>query len=112
MAKKNHSAPKPRKAESTPKKGSPLRTSKSQPVGIDLTAQPAPGVQGARTTMRKKSDGAKASPAAVAFTPSAGYDQIAARAYMIWEAKGRPDGQDEQNWREAEDQLRREATSA
>lgn len=30
------------------------------------------------------------------------HNQIAAKAYEIWLAKGRPTGQDEQNWREAE----------
>ncbi len=39
------------------------------------------------------------------------HDQIAARAFLIWEAKGRPHGLDEQNWREAEAQLRNEMAS-
>jgi len=34
--------------------------------------------------------------------------QIAQRAREIWERKGRPQGQDEQNWREAEEELKRE----
>ncbi len=33
------------------------------------------------------------------------YDAIATRAFQIWEAKGRPEGQDIENWREAEAQL-------
>lgn len=32
----------------------------------------------------------------------ANYDDVAAKAYEIWLAKGRPIGQDEQNWLEAE----------
>lgn len=33
-------------------------------------------------------------------------DQIAARAYAIWEAKGRPTGEDDGHWRQAESELR------
>jgi len=43
--------------------------------------------------------------------PSAGaapsQEAIARRAYEIWERKGRPDGQCQQNWQEAEAELRR-----
>ena len=34
------------------------------------------------------------------------HDAIAKRAYEIWEAKGRPEGDGSQNWTEAEAQLR------
>lgn len=34
--------------------------------------------------------------------------QIAQRAREIWERNGRPDGQDEKNWRQAEEELNRE----
>ncbi len=34
------------------------------------------------------------------------HDKIAARAAEIWDRKGRPHGQDEQNWAEAEAELR------
>jgi hypothetical protein len=34
------------------------------------------------------------------------HEQIAARAYEIWEAQGRPEGADRENWFEAERQLR------
>jgi hypothetical protein len=36
------------------------------------------------------------------------HEQIAQRAKAIWQAKGCPTGQDEQNWREAEAQLKAE----
>jgi len=36
------------------------------------------------------------------------YDEIAARAYVVWERKGRPEGRDMENWREAEAELRAE----
>jgi Protein of unknown function (DUF2934) len=33
-------------------------------------------------------------------------DKIAARAYEIWVAKGRPDGHDQEHWFQAERELR------
>lgn len=36
------------------------------------------------------------------------HDKIAARAAEIWDRKGRPHGQDVQNWMEAEAELRAE----
>lgn len=39
---------------------------------------------------------------------TASHDEIARRAYEIWLSKGRPIGQDEQNWREAEAALQME----
>lgn len=35
------------------------------------------------------------------------HEQIARRAYEIWQAKGRPSGQDVQNWNEALQELTR-----
>lgn len=40
------------------------------------------------------------------------HDKVAARAAEIWHRKGRPHGQDEQNWLEAEAELRAELLSA
>ncbi|MHB1157068.1 MAG: DUF2934 domain-containing protein [Phycisphaerales bacterium] len=36
------------------------------------------------------------------------FDEISLRAFQVWEAKGKPAGQDALNWREAEAQLRTE----
>lgn len=36
------------------------------------------------------------------------HDQTADRARAIWEQRGRPQGEDERIWHEAEDQLKRE----
>lgn len=47
---------------------------------------------------------APARPAAVELP----HDKIAARAEEIWDRKGRPHGQDEQNWAEAEAELQAE----
>jgi hypothetical protein len=41
-------------------------------------------------------------------TLSITHEQIAERARQIWEERGRPQGEDERNWREAERQLREE----
>ena len=38
------------------------------------------------------------------------HEQVAARAAAIWDRKGRPHGQDHQNWLEAEAELRAELT--
>lgn len=40
------------------------------------------------------------------------FEKVAARAAEIWHRKGRPHGQDEQNWLEAEAELRAELASA
>jgi hypothetical protein len=40
------------------------------------------------------------------------HDKIAARAYEIWVRKGKPHGQDFQNWTEAEAELRAEFAAA
>jgi hypothetical protein len=64
---------------------------------------------GSGATMKKKAT--KRSPASKPQTQvemKITHDQIAQRAYEIWLAKGRPPGQEEQNWREAEAELRRE----
>ena len=40
--------------------------------------------------------------------PRLSHEQIARRAMAIWEKKGHPTGQDEQNWLQAETELRTE----
>jgi hypothetical protein len=50
-----------------------------------------------------------AHPAARAIAlPRLSHEQIALRAKAIWEKKGRPAGQDKQNWYQAEAELRTE----
>ena len=41
-------------------------------------------------------------------TVTLAHDQIADRARAIWERRGRPQGEDDRIWREAEDELKRE----
>jgi hypothetical protein len=43
-------------------------------------------------------------PATADLTPPA--EKVAQRAYQIWEASGRPDGQHEEHWLRAERELR------
>ncbi|MCY2926759.1 MAG: DUF2934 domain-containing protein [Planctomycetota bacterium] len=45
------------------------------------------------------------SPARAIALPVLSHEQIAKRARAIWEKKGRPAGQDEQNWLQAESEL-------
>jgi hypothetical protein len=40
--------------------------------------------------------------------PGPSYEEIAARAYVLWLSQGRPDGRERENWIEAEEQLRAE----
>jgi len=39
------------------------------------------------------------------------HDEIARRAYLIWQRRGCPQGQDHQNWLEAEQELKTQASS-
>ena len=71
-----------------------------------------PPAKAPRSTSPKRRSSAKSkSPAKTEVPPSEQnppaptHDQIAQRAYEIWISKGRPYGQDEQNWIEAEAQL-------
>ena len=41
--------------------------------------------------------------------PEPTYEQIAIRAFALWEKQGRPEGQQMENWLEAEKELREEA---
>ena len=41
----------------------------------------------------------------VSATEGLSHDRIAARAYELWEARGRPEGSDQEDWFEAEREL-------
>ena len=62
------------------------------------------------TAGKQKSKGSKGSSGSTSARPTKGptHEQIAQRAEAIWRKRGRPAGQDEQNWLEAEAQLRAE----
>ncbi len=74
-------------------------TAQRKPVGGEPAAKPARATQQAPQSAGQRQTGA---------TPTLTHDQIAQRAHQIWEKRGRPAGQDEQNWLEAEAQLKRE----
>ncbi len=70
-----------------------------QPVGGEPVAKPASATQQAPQSAGQRQTGP---------TATLTHEQIAKRAQQIWEKKGRPVGQDEKNWLEAEAQLKRE----
>ena len=84
-----------------------IKNTKSNTTNIVKTAAVSPS--------RKKSAAVAAAEApAAAATLSRreiNSDLIAARAYTIWEQQGRPQGNDLQNWLQAESQLKQEIQS-
>lgn len=78
----------------------------------ETDVEKAPASEESRPKSRKKkTTRAKAAEEAggtATATMTLDYDQVAERAREVWEQRGRPYGQDEQNWREAERQLREE----
>ena len=74
-------------------------TARREPVGGEPIAKPARATQQAPQSAGQRQTGAAA---------TLTHEQIAQRAHQIWEKRGRPAGQDEKNWLEAEAQLRRE----
>lgn len=91
-------------------KSSTKSTGKSTGKAKTATRKKASRKAAAATTKSKKvtgkGNGAMSEPVIMV-----NHDQIAAKAYEIWQTKGRPLGQDEQNWREAEAALKQEATA-
>lgn len=80
-------------------------------------------VQDAAATAKTEAAGSKNTPgqkapvkpvtdekrAAAAFLPQP--EEIAARAYKIWQQQGCPDGCEEQHWRQAEQEISRDGSS-
>lgn len=90
----------------------PVTSAKAASAGVTTTK--APTAPAAPIAAKAVPLTAKASPAAACCgghtacaTPN--YEQIAQRAYEIWVAKGRPQGQDIENWKQAEVELTRSA---
>jgi hypothetical protein len=84
-------APAPPQAEPQPKPKPQARAARVRPAAGPAVAEPA-----------------KTAPLATAPAPEPTYEEIAARAYDVWIAAGRPEGRDHENWMEAERQLRAE----
>jgi hypothetical protein len=61
-------------------------------------------------TVQKSQPGAQRVPQPAAAKPATSgtlpAEKIAQRAYEIWQAKGRPEGQDKEDWFQAESELR------
>ncbi len=90
---------------------------KPTPTAAPVAAAPAPSPKAAATGVTST----KAPTLTVAAKPASSsgccgghtacasptYEQIAQRAYEIWVAKGRPQGQDIDNWKQAETDLKR-----
>ena len=70
-----------------------------EPVGGEPAAKPASVTPQAPPAAGQRQAGP---------TATLTHERIAERAQQIWEKKGRPVGQDEKNWLEAEAQLKRE----
>lgn len=72
--------------------------------------EPARGEAAVRAETSRESEHAEsqAGGGAATATLELTHEQIAERARRIWEQRGRPDGEDDRNWREAERQLKRE----
>ena len=82
------------------------------PAAVTTTAAKAPATPAPARATTVATPTAKA-PAATAPAPRREITSeiIAARAYTIWEQKGRPQGCDLENWLLAESQLKREIQS-
>jgi hypothetical protein len=86
-----------------------LRTRNDPPPAP--AAPPAPAVSPAPAAIPLATVGATPPEAKRSVVPPPAdipHDKIAARAYEIWVRKGKPHGQDFQNWTEAEAELRAE----
>ena len=102
-------AAKPDKNDKAKPKKDKAKKAKSE-LKSDVSAKLSKAAATVKSTRGKvKSAGTAAPAAASAANPrvvvTLTHDQIAARAYEIWLRKGRPTGQDEQNWRQAEAEL-------
>ena len=88
-------------ASKGPSEGAFKRSSFQSSQTMTQAPKPASSSPASSTTVRTSS--------AASSGPT--HDQIAQRAKAIWQAKGCPAGQDQQNWLEAEKQLRAEMGS-
>ena len=92
---------------SSPSNEKPKKTrtaARTKPETATGATKAKPAARQAKAGSARKKDGAR--PAA-AHTPTD--EQIAIRAFEIWERQGRPDGQQMENWLEAERELAQEA---
>jgi len=79
--------------------------SMSTPAGAKKRSTPG-STNAGNPPSAPRGDDAASRPGTAALRPVPTHEQIAQCARAIWQSKGCPVGQDEQNWREAETQLR------
>ncbi len=92
-------------SKQTPIKGRPGQTPSVSQENVLASVRPSRGsLQGAATA--KEVSGAHTTPAK---GPILTHEQIAVRAYQLWEAHGRRTGTDRDDWFEAEQFLRAKA---
>lgn len=87
----------------TAAKESPKRTASGthRTTGSSTAKQTTTGSSAKRTTAKRATPSKADTQVELKIT----HDQIAQRAYEIWLAKGRPRGQEQRNWYEAEAEL-------
>lgn len=102
---KKKAAPAKKKAAPAKKKAAPKKAAPKKAAAPKKKKAPAKKAAPAK----KKSAPKKKAPAKASKRPALTEDQIRQRAREIWLDSGRPSGQDEQNWLEAERQLRTES---
>ncbi len=102
MAAKKKTTKKKTAKKSAAKKTTKKKTAKKATTKKKTTAKKA----AAKKTTKKKTTKKKTKKSAKAFVITD--EMIAKRAYVVWESKGKPFGQDEANWNEAKYQLQAE----
>jgi len=93
-----------KKASST--KSSKKTTKKKTAARTKTTKKTTKKKAAGKSTKKTPAKKAGRKKAVAAVEPT--YDEIAARAFTVWQRKGCPDGRDMDNWREAEAELRAE----
>lgn len=96
--------------KTTKAKSTPTKAPASAPATVALNATPA------KLRSAKVAANTTAKPAEPAAAPKivrreVTSDQIAVRAFILWEKQGRPQGQEVENWLAAERQLKEENLS-
>jgi hypothetical protein len=111
-----------REGKATPRPKDKGGESRSRPAAAQgaktvTSATPPGGTPSSARGVEAASTGSAMTPAptrptiAVAVLPEPSFEEIAARAYEIWDKQGRPPGRERDNWIDAERQLRAERAS-
>ena len=90
-------------AKKTTKTTKSTTSAKASASGVATTTKPAKVTVTKVTATKAKETASTCCGGSDCSTPS--YEQISQRAYEIWVAKGYPQGQDLENWKQAEAEL-------